>query len=72
MGAVDSRNKYGVLHMRTLETLIYYVFEVENAPRGLYAPQRAVIFLSHQMVEFLLCAVLKSGSSLYVKKQENA
>lgn len=70
-GAGNSRKKCGVLHIRTLETLIYCVFKVENAPPGLCAPQRAVIFLSQQMIEFLMCAALKSGFSLYAKKQRS-
>ena len=69
-GAGNSRKKYGVLHIRIWETLIHCVFQVENALWGLYAPQRAVIFLSKQMIEFLMCAALKSGSSLYAKKQK--
>ena len=70
-GAGNSRKKCGVLHIRTLETLIYCVFEVENTPRGLYATQRAVIFLSQQMIEFLMCAALKSGSSLCMEKRKS-
>ena len=68
--AGNSRKKYGVLHIRTWETLIHCVFQVENASRRLCAPQRTVIFLSKQMIEFLMCAALKSGSSLYAKKQK--
>ena len=45
-GAGNSRKKYGILHIRTWETLIYCVFQIENAPRGLCTPQRTVIFLA--------------------------